>query len=142
MIATTTIELRVKLSGAVTTNECPITGHFVSMSDTGVVTATRAIHTVTAGTSPIVIVPVSFAGINILKNLQVYNADTATATAIIEQHDLSTGVIRTVSSTPLTTGQYLVVDADWNVSVLPSGTGGGGGVTQDVFGTVFLLMGA
>ncbi len=125
MIATTTLELRVKLSGAVTTNECPITGHFVSMTDTGIVTATRVIHTITAGTSPVVIVPVSFTGINILKNLQVYNSDTATATVIIEQHDLATGIIRTVSSTPLTTGQYLIVDANWNATVLPANIGGG-----------------
>jgi len=125
MIATTTLELRVKLAGAVTTNECPITGHFVSMTDTGIVTATRVIHTITAGTSPVVIAPVSFTGINILKNLQVYNADTATATVIIEQNDLATGVIRTVSSTPLTTGQYLIVDANWNATVLPANSSGG-----------------
>lgn len=130
MIATDTISLRVKLAGAIATSNSPITGHYVAMSGAGIVTGVNAIHSVTNGVTAVTVTPNANSGyVNILKNLQVSNADTATIVVIIEQWDGTTA--RTMSSTPLATSQFLTIDSEGKLTVSTTGgIVGTGTVTQ------------
>lgn len=131
MITTPLIEIRVKLSAAVATTQCPITGHYVTMTDAGIVTGVNAIHTVTNSTTAVVIVPIVPSGVGVLKNLQVVNSDTANVTAIVEQFNYSDSSIRQMSSTPLGINQYLMIDQDGkHVLSTTGGIAGSGTVTQ------------
>lgn len=124
MISTTDISLRVRLLAAVATTQCPITGHYVTMTDAGIVTGVNPIHTVTNSTTSITVVPTVSSGIGILKNLQVLNSDTATVTVIVEQYSLSSGVARSMSSTALGVNQYLMIDQDGQHIVSTTGSTG------------------
>lgn len=130
MIATETISLRVKLGGAIATDNSPITGHYVTMSSAGVVIGVQAIHSVTNGVTPVVITPNALSGyVNVLKNLQVSNADSVTATVILEQWDGTTA--RQMSSSPLLVNQFLTLDSDGKITLSASGgITGTGTVTQ------------
>lgn len=130
MIGTTDISLRVRLLAAVATTQCPITGHYVTMTEAGIVTGVNPIHTVTNNTTAITVVPTVPSGVGVLKNLQVVNQDTANINVIVEQYSLSTGVAREMSSTPLGVGQYLMIDAGGNHSVSAATLVSGGTVTQ------------
>lgn len=130
MIATNTISLRVKLLAAIATAQSPITGHYVGMTTAGLVSTVQAIHINTNSTTAVTIVPNSTAGnVNILKNLQVSNADTASITVIVEQWD---GVTAKVMATvPLVVNQYLTIDSDGKITVSTTGgVVGTGTVTQ------------
>ena len=87
MIATNNMVLRVALLGAVATTEADITGHYVQMSTIGVVSNIVPINSVTNGTTPVTIVGLSGSAnaVNVLKNLQIVNKDTAMITVIVEQ---------------------------------------------------------
>jgi len=130
MISTTDISLRVRLLAAVATTQCPITGHYVTMTEAGIVTGVNPIHTVTNNTTAITVVPTVPSGVGVLKNLQVVNQDTANINVIVEQYSLSTGVAREMSSTPLGVGQYLMIDAAGTHSVSAVSLVGSGTVTQ------------
>jgi len=133
MIASTTINIRVKLSAAITTANSPVTGHFVTMTQAGFVSAVTPIHTVTQGVTPVVVTPVTYdiANINVLKNLQVTNADTAAITVILEQYDGTTA--RTIATTPLSVGATLSIDSDGVISVFPSVSSSGGTTSVQTF---------
>lgn len=114
MIATNLISLRVKLDAAITTSNSPITGHYVTMTTAGIVTGVQAIHAVTNGTTPVEIVPVAAVGyVNVLKNLQVLNADSAATKVILEQWNGT--IARSMASTSLLTAQFMTVDSNGNV---------------------------
>jgi hypothetical protein len=135
MIASTSINIRVKLSAAITTQNSPITGHFITMTQAGFVSAVTPIHTVTQGVTPVAVAPVTYdiANINVLKNLQVTNADTAPITVILEQYDGTTA--RTMSTTLLPIGASLTVNADGSIAVFPVVGGSGSGTVTSVAGT-------
>jgi len=130
MIATTTISLRVKLLAAIATAQSPITGHYVGMTTAGIVSTVQAIHINTNSTTAVTIVPNATTGnVNILKNLQVSNADSATISVVVEQWD---GVTAKVMATvPLVINQYLTIDSDGKITVSTTGgLAGTGTVTQ------------
>jgi len=130
MIATTTISLRIKLLAAIATAQSPITGHYVGMTTAGIVSTVQAIHINTNSTTAVTIVPNATAGnVNILKNLQVSNADSATISVVVEQWD---GVTAKVMATvPLVINQYLTIDSDGKITVSTTGgLAGTGTVTQ------------
>jgi hypothetical protein len=121
MIATDTISLRIKLGGAITTANSPITGHYVTMSSAGVVIGVQAIHSITNGTTPVIITPNSLTGyVNVLKNLQVSNADSVTTTLSLDQWDGTTA--RTIASGALSVGQVITVNSDGTIGII-GGTG-------------------
>jgi len=129
MIATNTISLRVKLLAAIATAQSPITGHYVGMTVAGIVSTVQAIHINTNGTTAVAIVPNATAGnVNILKNLQVSNADTAAITVILEQWDGSTAKV--MSQTLLAVGQSMTIDSDGRLTINNSSIIGTGTVTQ------------
>jgi len=130
MIATETISLRVKLGGAITTADSPITGHYVTMTSAGVVIGVQAIHSITNGVTPVVITPNALNGyVNILKNLQVSNADSVTTSVILEQYDGTTA--KTMSLSPLSVNQFLTLDSEGGITLSASGgIAGTGTVTQ------------
>lgn len=122
MIATPIISIRVKLSGSVTANQCAVTGQFVTMTNLGIVSTVQPIHTQTNNTSAVVIVPNTLSGsISTLKNLQIYNADTANATVTIEQFNNQDSSTRTVCTKTLIPSETLIIDADGNISTLLEG---------------------
>jgi len=130
MIATNTISLRVKLLAAVATAQSPITGHYVGMTTAGIVSTVQAIHINTNSTTAVTIVPNATAGnVNILKNLQVSNADSATISVIVEQWDGVTAKV--IATVPLVINQYLTIDSDGKITVSTTGgLAGTGTVTQ------------
>jgi hypothetical protein len=121
MIATETISLRVKLGGAITTANSPITGHYVTMTSAGIVIGVQAIHSITNGVTPVVITPNALTGyVNVLKNLQVSNADSVTTAVFLEQYDGTTA--RTIASGALSVGQVVTVNSDGTIGII-GGTG-------------------
>ena len=116
MIATNTISLRAKLGAAIVTANSPITGHYVTMSSTGIVIGVQAIHSVTNGVTPVTIVPVATVGyVNVLKNLQVLNADSTVIKVTLDQWDGTTS--RNIASSSLLATQFMTVDSNDNVTL-------------------------
>ena len=116
MIATSNMVLRVKLLGAVATTEADITGHYVAMRTSGVVDDIVPINAATTGTTPVIIASLSPTNsVNILKNLQVANRDTAEITVIVEQFN---GVnTRQIAAISLAVGESMGIDANGYIYV-------------------------
>ena len=116
MIATSDMVLRVVLLGAVATTEVDITGHYVQMSTIGAVSNIVPINTATTGTTPVTVAGLSPTGsVNVLKNLQVVNKDTAEITVILEQFN---GVnTRKIAAISLAVGESLGIDANGYIYV-------------------------
>ena len=111
MIATSNMVLRVKLLGAVATTEADITGHYVVMRTSGIVDDVIAINTITAGTTPVIIASLSPTNsVNVLKNLQVANKDTAEITVILEQFNGAR--TRQIAAISLAVGESMGIDAN------------------------------
>jgi hypothetical protein len=91
------------------------------MTSAGIVIGVNAIHSVTNGTTPVVITPNALAGtVNVLKNLQVSNADSVTETVFLEQWDGT--IARTIASGALSVGQVITVNSDGTIGII-GGTG-------------------
>jgi len=124
MIGSQNLSIRVKLLAAIVVANSPITGHFVSMSSGGIVSGVTGIHTATNGIAAVTVCPITFdSNINVLKNLQVTNTDTAEITVILEQWDLTTA--RTIASAILPVGSTLTIDSDGDIAVFPPASTGG-----------------
>lgn len=116
--------IRVKLAGAVTTNQLPIVGAYQDITvATWVAAAGTPIHTVTNSTTAVTVADSPAAGtLRVLKSLAIHNADTAAATVTVEAYDSSNA--RTIVKALLAVGDNLAYDS------------GHGWITLDASGNV------
>lgn len=108
--------IRVKLAGAITTNQLPVTGSYVDITvATWAISAGTPIHTVTNSTTVVTLVGSPSAGtIRVLRALSINNADTAAATVTVEAFDSSNA--RTICKAALAVGDTLTYEDDgWRV---------------------------
>jgi hypothetical protein len=109
--------IKLKLSGAVTTTELPITGCWSQIVEaTGAMDAGAVIRTITAGTGEITLVAVAAANTHVrkLQGLAVRNSDSVAATVIIYLDDGTESIIVQVM---LAVGDCLMLadDGTWRV---------------------------
>ena len=137
MITTNSSSIRVNLGSAITTSEMAITGHYVTMNVSGVVSNVVQINMLTNGVTAVEVVPSSSVGgvVNVLKNLQIANVDTLANQVIIEQWDgLTAKSLCPAISLDVT--QAIQINSDGDLTIIPvAGGGGGSGTVTSVHGT-------
>lgn len=129
--ATDAISIKVKLGGAATTTELPITGCYTEVSATGSIVGFADIHTITTGSTEVSIVGVAAAGnLRKLQGLRIVNVDTAAATVTIFQDD---GTARNAIVVTLAVGYQLNVfdNGAWEVRDANGAVSGSGGAPTD-----------
>lgn len=84
--------LEIVLAGAPAANQLQISGCYVTIETTNwAVTGMTAISAPTNSGTPVTLVPAPTAGhVNVLKELTIYNADTASATVTVSFNDNTT----------------------------------------------------
>lgn len=128
ILDTTTKSLQIKLGGSVTTSQLFWVSSYVDITSTTFVPISS--DGVSNNATAVTIIPSPAASTQRqLKQLTVYNDDTATATVIINYNDNAT--IRTLFDVALNAGYHLVINADGNLAVYDNDgvlqTAGGGG---------------
>lgn len=110
IIADATRKIRVKLGGAVTTNELPITGWWVEqVAATGAWSDAQPIHAVTTGATAVdVVASPSSGSIRQLKGLSIVNKDTVSVTVTVELYDGANA--RAIWTSALAVGDSLQYD--------------------------------
>lgn len=129
--ANDTISVKVKLGGAATTTELPITGCYSEVSATGSIAGFGVIHAVTTGTTPVSVVGVASSGnLRKLQGLRLVNVDTASATVTVYQ---DSGTARNAIVVTLAVGYQLNVfdSGAWEVRDQNGAVSGSGGAPAD-----------
>jgi len=124
--------LEVKLSGSVSTNELPVVASFADITTSDIVPASS--NTQTNGTTAVTVVAAPGSSTQRqVKFISVRNADTTTATVILQYNDNST--IRTILKIALDVDDTLVYNDGEGFRVMDDSgsikqTGGGGAVSN------------
>jgi len=104
--------LEVTLDGAVTTNQLPITAHYIDVlsSDQSISTISEN-DTVTNNTTAVTAVAAPASGhTRTVKSLSVYNKDTVSAVVTVQINN--NGTLRIITHTTMAAGDTLVIDED------------------------------
>lgn len=129
--ATDAISIKVKLGGAATTTELPITGCYTEVGATGSIVGFGNIHTITTGSTAVSVVGVASSGnLRKLQGLRLVNVDTAAATVTVYQ---DSGTARNAIVVTLAVGYQLNVfdNGAWEVRDANGAVSGSGGAPTD-----------
>lgn len=136
--ASDAISIKVKLGGAATTTELPITGCYSEVSATGSIAGFGVIHAITTGGTAVSVVGVASSGnLRKLQGLRLVNVDTAAATVTVYQDD-GTAHNAIVVTLPINYQLNIFDSGAWDVRDANGAVAGGGGsltLTSDVTGS-------